>query len=70
MGQVIEVLRMPIAPNALYHAACYQPDQRAVVLQVLELRGTGRCARCQRLLFPPVAQHQIIRQLDLWSSVA
>ncbi|MBO0777256.1 MAG: hypothetical protein J2P37_00310 [Ktedonobacteraceae bacterium] len=66
--QVLEVLRMPTAPNALYHASCYEPERREVVLQVLELRpgGNHRCAACQRSFFDATLRPGPIRQLDLW----
>jgi hypothetical protein len=46
---IIEVLRMPRAPNVLYHKQCYASQEQHkddVVLEVLRLINDAKCVKC------------------------
>ena len=70
---VIEVLRMPQAPNATYHKQCYTPKSGEIVLDVLRLIDDTSCAKCKRTIGKgPVYEEGIekpkIVQRSLWES--
>lgn len=72
---VIEVLRMPDAPNAIYHRQCYTPQSSEIVLGVIALKDSVKCEKCRKrikkgfvdLMDNPFEEQQIV-QLRLWES--
>lgn len=50
---IIEVFRMPMAPNAIYHRQCYTPDEQQendVILGVLRLKDDAMCTKCAEVI--------------------
>jgi len=72
---VIEILRRPDAPNAIYHRACYVPQRDEIVLGVIALKDSVKCAVCKKrikkglidIMDNPFEEQQIV-QLSLWES--
>jgi hypothetical protein len=63
---VIQVLRLPAAPNACYHTACYQDDGSEVVVRVYRLIRDEPCAGCHGMVSdPPMEAQARIEQLVL-----
>ena len=70
---VIEVLRRPDAPNAIYHRRCYTPQPQEIVLGVIALKDNVKCAKCNKRIkkclmdiMDNAFEDQQIVQLRLW----
>jgi hypothetical protein len=63
---VIEVLRMPHAPNAVYHEDCYTWDHKEIVVRVLQLREKQPCTACGAMVSGKPAVK--VEQLGLWDA--
>ena len=50
---IIEVFRMPIAPNAVYHRQCYISDEQQkndIIFGVLRLKDDVMCIKCGNVI--------------------
>lgn len=73
MQNIIELLRMPHAPNAVYHKQCYVPQKDELVLEVLRLKDDALCTKCKQSISKGLAyegssdvEEKRIAQQSLW----